>query len=151
MWLENCAADLDYHLRRVQVPGDGGRRRLNTVIGEIASTPLDRDRPLWEFHFVEGLEGNRVAVVGKVHHSLADGVASANLMARAMDYQPGQPEPEVLPDPIPTSRELITAAVRDHLGQIGQVTGLLGYTAKGVTNVVRRSGSAGGIHRSPAG
>src|SRR5215472_871626 len=46
MWLENCAVDLDYHLRRVQVPAPGGRRELDRVIGEVASTPLDRSRPL---------------------------------------------------------------------------------------------------------
>ena len=85
MWLEDCEVDLDYHLRRIQIPAPGGRRELDQVIGEVASTPLDRSRPLWEFHFAEGLAGNRFAVIGKVHHSLADGVASANLLARAMD------------------------------------------------------------------
>ena len=39
-------------------------------------------------YFVEGLANNRIAVVGKIHHALADGVASANLMARGMDLQP---------------------------------------------------------------
>jgi diacylglycerol O-acyltransferase / wax synthase len=139
MWLENCKVDLDYHLRRTQAPGDGGRRSLNDVIGEIASTPLDRDRPLWEFHFVEGLKANRVAVVGKVHHSLADGVASANLMAKAMAYVPGAFEIGSTPDPIPTSRELIGAAVRDHISQIGRLPALLGYTTTGLTKVIRKS------------
>ena len=55
MWMENCEVDLDYHLRRVQVPAPGGRRELDQVIGEIASSPLDRGHPLWEFHFAEGL------------------------------------------------------------------------------------------------
>ena len=85
MWLQDCAVDLDYHLRRVRVPAPGGRRELDQVIGELASTPLDRGRPLWEFYFAEGLAGGRFALIGKVHHSLADGVASANLLARAMD------------------------------------------------------------------
>ena len=85
MWLEDCPVDLDYHLRRVQVPAPGGRRELDQVIGEIASTPLDRDRPLWEFHFAEGMADDRFALIGKVHHTLADGVASANLLARLMD------------------------------------------------------------------
>lgn len=139
MWLENCAVDLDYHLRRVQLSGDGGRRRLDEVIAQIASTPLDRSRPLWEFHFVEGLDGNRIAVVGKVHHSLADGVASANLMARAMDLRPGQAQPEVTADRIPKSRELITAAARDYVITIRQVPGVLGCTCRGVAKVARRS------------
>ena len=85
MWLEDCAVDLDYHLRRVRVPSPGGRRELDQVIGEIASTPLDRGRPLWEFHFAEGMADDRFALIGKVHHTLADGVASANLLARLMD------------------------------------------------------------------
>ena len=55
------------------------------MIGEIASTPLDRSRPLWEFHFAEGMADDRFALIGKVHHTLADGVASANLLARLMD------------------------------------------------------------------
>ena len=54
MWLENCEVDLDYHLHRVQVPAPGGRRELDAVVGEVASTPLDRSRPLWEFHVAEG-------------------------------------------------------------------------------------------------
>src|ERR1700732_1664576 len=82
MWLENCEIDFDYHVRRARVASPGGRRELDGVIGEIASRPLDRSRPLWEFHFVEGMANGRFAVVGKVHHALADGIASGNMMAR---------------------------------------------------------------------
>ena len=89
MWLEDCPVDLDYHLRRVQVPSPGGRRELDEVIGRIASTPLDRSHPLWEFHFAEGMADDRFALIGKVHHTLADGVASANLLARLMDLSDG--------------------------------------------------------------
>src|SRR3954469_5549666 len=77
IWLEDCEVDLDYHLRVVRVPSPGGRRELNQVIGDIASTPLDRSRPLWEFYFAEGMADNLYALIGKVHHALADGVASA--------------------------------------------------------------------------
>src|ERR1700742_4966697 len=69
MWLEDCNVDLDYHLHRVHVPPPGGRRELDAVIGEVASTPLDRSRPLWEFHVAEGLSGGRFAVIGKIHHA----------------------------------------------------------------------------------
>ncbi|MDT7768887.1 MAG: diacylglycerol O-acyltransferase / wax synthase, partial [Mycobacterium sp.] len=85
MWLQNCRIDFDYHLRRVQVPSPGRRRELDQIIGEIASTPLNRTRPLWEFYFAEGMADDRFALIGKVHHALADGVASANLLARLMD------------------------------------------------------------------
>ena len=87
MWMEKAEIDLSYHLRRVRVRRPGGRRELDEVIGEIASTPLDRSRPLWAMYFAEGMAQNRFAVIGKVHHALADGVASANLMAKAMDLK----------------------------------------------------------------
>ena len=88
MWRENCEIDLDYHIRPWRLAAPGGRRELDEAIGEIASTPLDRARPLWEMYFVEGLANNRIAVVVKIHHALADGVASANLMAHGMDLMP---------------------------------------------------------------
>src|ERR1700677_2673117 len=50
MWLENSDVDLAYHLRRHTVPAPGGRRELDEAIGVFASTPLDRNHPLWEFH-----------------------------------------------------------------------------------------------------
>jgi diacylglycerol O-acyltransferase / wax synthase len=55
MWLEKAEIDLNYHLRRVRVPRPSGRRELDEVIGEIASTPLDRSRPRWEMYFAEGM------------------------------------------------------------------------------------------------
>ena len=55
MWVETDDIDLDYHLRRIQVPAPGGRRELDQLIGEIAGTPLDRSRPVWEMYVAEGL------------------------------------------------------------------------------------------------
>src|ERR1700758_1480160 len=85
LWVGKCPVDLAYPLHPGAVPSPGGRRELDQIIGQIASTPLDRTRPLWEFHFAEGMADNRFALIGKVHHTLADGVASANLLARLMD------------------------------------------------------------------
>ena len=123
MWRENCEVDLTYHVRPWRVPAPGGRRELDEAIGEIASTPLDRDYPLWEMYFVEGLANNRIAVVGKIHHALADGVAAANLLARGMDLQPG---PHVRRDPVcarpaPSKGELVRSAFGDHLRHIGRI------------------------------
>src|ERR1700722_3365647 len=102
---EDCEVDLDYHLRRVRVPAPGGRQELDDVIGQVASPPLDRSRPLWEFHFAEGLAGGRFALIGKVHHALADGVASVNLLARAMGDSVDGPDTELSGvTPVPPSR-----------------------------------------------
>jgi diacylglycerol O-acyltransferase / wax synthase len=145
MWLENCEVDLDYHLRRVRVPGPGGRRELDELIGTIASTPLDRSRPLWEFHFAEGLAGRRFALIGKLHHALADGVASANLLARIMDRE-GSPQEERDNDPTcvpPSTAELLRAAGRDHLRQIAALPGVVTDAATGLRRLRRRARERG--------
>jgi diacylglycerol O-acyltransferase / wax synthase len=150
MWLENCDVDLDYHVRRLQIKPPGGHRELDAVIGEIASTPLDRSRPLWEFHFVEGMADNRFAIVGKVHHALADGVASANLMARALEF-PDAPQSEkdtYRRDPRPPGGQLIRAAMADHAAQLRDLPRLLRDTVKGVRRVRRDSRSAPGLARN---
>ncbi|BBX69139.1 WS/DGAT/MGAT family O-acyltransferase [Mycolicibacterium psychrotolerans] len=142
MWLQDCPVDLDYHLRRVRVPAPGGRRELDRVIGEIASTPLDRGRPLWEFHFAEGMAGSRFALIGKVHHTLADGVASANLLARLMDLAgPAQDEREEPPQSceVPSTGQLLWEAQLDHVHNMARLPGLLADAARGAVRLRRRT------------
>ncbi|MCV7378279.1 diacylglycerol O-acyltransferase [Mycobacterium alsense] len=139
MWRESCEVDLEYHIRPWRLPAPGGRRELDEAIGQIASTPLDRKRPLWEMYFVEGLANHRIAVVGKIHHALADGVASANLMARGMDLQGGADSERYLPDPPPTARQLLGSAFADHLRHIGRIPATVRYTAQGLGRVRRSS------------
>src|SRR5271166_1687792 len=66
--------DIDYHLRRASLPEPGRLEELATLVADLASRPLDRSRPLWEFHVVEGLERGHLALITKVHHSILDGV-----------------------------------------------------------------------------
>src|SRR5438105_1093483 len=80
LWVDDPDFDLDYHLRRMAVPPPGGVKEMCQVISEIAEWPLDRSRPLWEIWMLEGLESGRVAAVAKVHHAVADGVASAEML-----------------------------------------------------------------------
>lgn len=140
MWRENCDVDLEYHVRPWRVRAPGGRRELDEAIGEIGSTPLDRSRPLWEMYLVEGLADGRIAVVGKIHHALADGVASANLLARGMDLQDGpERDDSYVTDPAPTKTELVRSAFADHMRQLGRLPGTVRYTAKGFGRVRRSS------------
>jgi diacylglycerol O-acyltransferase len=150
MWLENCDVDLDYHVRRMLITPPGGHRELDAAIGEIASTPLDRGRPLWEFHFVDGMANNRFAIIGKVHHALADGVASANLMARALDL-PGSSQSEkddYRRDPCPSNAQLIRVAMRDHVALLRELPHLVWDTIKGIRRVRGESTSAPGLARN---
>jgi WS/DGAT/MGAT family acyltransferase len=118
---------------------------LDQLIGEIASTPLDRSRPLWEMYVAEGLADNRIAIIHKVHHVLADGVASANQMAKAM--APDGPSADVRfsdgSDAAWTRADLLKAAVRDHVGLIRKLPRLVKETATGVLRVRRRSKERG--------
>jgi diacylglycerol O-acyltransferase / wax synthase len=145
MWQENCEVDLDYHLRRVRIPAPGGRRELDRVIGEVASTPLDRSHPLWEFHFAEGLSGGRFALIGKVHHALADGIASVNLLARAMDLEDGVTDERDNDEAgvAASAADLLRAAARDHARQVADLPRLLKDAAVGLTRVRRRSRERG--------
>jgi WS/DGAT/MGAT family acyltransferase len=135
MWREHCEVDLDYHIRPMRLPEPGGRRELDDAIGQIASTPLDRSRPLWEMYFIEGLANDRVAVVGKIHHALADGVASANLLARGMDLVPTPECGPQITDPAPTKPQLLRSAFTDHLRQFSKLPATVRYTARGVNRV----------------
>ncbi|OBK26423.1 diacylglycerol O-acyltransferase [Mycobacterium asiaticum] len=139
MWRENCEIDFEYHIRPWQLAAPGGRRELDEAIGEIASTPLDRAHPLWEMYFVEGLANDRIAVVLKIHHALADGVASANLMAHGMDLMSMPQASSYTPDPAPTKRELMGTAFVDHMRHIKRIPGTIGYTVQGVRRVRRSS------------
>jgi WS/DGAT/MGAT family acyltransferase len=141
MWLEDCPVDLDYHLRRVQVRPPGGRRELDELIGHIASRPLDRSRPLWEFHFVEGMADDRFALIGKVHHTLADGVASANLLARLMDLADGTQDEhnDYATCELPSKSRLIWEAQLDHFRNMAALPGLISDAVRGATRVRRRA------------
>src|SRR4029078_4820826 len=65
MWVENDDIDLDYHPRRARVPAPGGRRQPHQLIGEIASSPLDRSHPRWEMYVAEGLADDRISIIHK--------------------------------------------------------------------------------------
>jgi diacylglycerol O-acyltransferase / wax synthase len=135
MWRENCPVDLTYHVRPLHLPAPGGRRELDNAVAKLIEEPLDRTRPLWEIYVVDGLADGRFAVVTKIHHALADGVASANLLAGAVDRPESIDAREL--DALPTRTRLLWAATRDHVRQITELPGLVRYTAAGLRRVRR--------------
>lgn len=115
IWIEDPDFDLDYHLRRAALPSPGGMRELEEYAADFMGRPLDRTRPLWEMHIVEGLQGGNVAVVSKVHHAAIDGVSGAEITVNLLDVQPEPvefPPADWVPDRVPSDFEMVAYAVR---------------------------------------
>src|SRR5580765_2541066 len=70
-WDQNF--DIRRHIKRATCPSPGDDQTLYDFAAELFAPILDRDKPLWEMYVVDGLEGNRSALVSKVHHCLVDG------------------------------------------------------------------------------
>lgn len=87
-WAFDRDIDLEYHLRRSALPKPGRVRELLELTSRLHGSLLDRHRPLWETHLVEGLNDGRVAVYTKIHHSLLDGVSAMKLTQRTLSPDP---------------------------------------------------------------
>jgi diacylglycerol O-acyltransferase len=80
--------DLDFHVRHSALPHPGGQRELGILVSRLHSHQLDLQRPLWEVHLIEGLEGDRFAIYLKIHHTLIDGVSGMRMTLRALSSSP---------------------------------------------------------------
>lgn len=94
-WTVDKEVELDYHFRRSALPRPGRVRELLELASRLHGSLLDRHRPLWEAHLVEGLNDGRYAVYIKFHHSLQDGVSAQKLMQRAFTSDPNDDEVRV--------------------------------------------------------
>lgn len=140
VWIADAAIDPGRHLFHQRIPAPGTMRELETVIGTIASTPLDRSVPLWEMHLCEGLADGRTAVVAKVHHALADGIAANALLANVTDAVVGAalvPVPDPPLEPTPGRAALVRSALVDAVRQLAAVPGLVRRTAAAIRVLVR--------------
>ncbi|MGF0256950.1 WS/DGAT/MGAT family O-acyltransferase [Rhodococcus erythropolis] len=91
VWVDDHDFDIERHCHRTAVPAPGTHAELAELAGHIASQPLDRSRPLWEMWVIEGLADGQIAVMSKIHHSAADGVTGANILAQLCSLEPDSP------------------------------------------------------------
>ena len=75
--------DIDYHVRHTVLPKPGNEEQLRALVARLHSHLIDRDRPLWEFHLIEGLEGRRFAFYTKIHHAICDGATFSMWMSQS--------------------------------------------------------------------
>lgn len=114
IWIEDPDFDLGHHVLRAEIRAPGGKDELAEIAAEIMGLPLDRTRPLWEMHFIEGLEHGYVAMVSKTHHAAIDGASGAALTSSLLDTSPElvmYDEPVWLPEKIPSDSEMLVYAV----------------------------------------
>lgn len=136
-WDEDRQFDLDHHFRHEALPHPGRIRELLALVSAEHSALLDRERPLWECHLVEGFYDRRFALYSKIHHSLVDGIAAIRMMQRSLSTDPderGLP-PVWAQRPRKREREPLTpGAAVSHLAQQG---GALRKQAATVPTVLR--------------
>lgn len=101
VWVDDPSFDLTDHLRRVVLPAPGDHRQVVETVEQVHWRLLDRSRPLWELYVIEGLERNRLAVLMRFHHALADGMSAMYLAGSLLDdeYARRAARVELLPKP----------------------------------------------------
>ena len=109
VWIDDDHFNLAYHVRHSALPRPGDDAALKRLVGRIMSQQLDRGKPLWEMWFVEGLEGERFALISKTHHCMIDGISGVDIMRVLMSPEPDEiipDEPPWVPRPAPSPFEL---------------------------------------------
>jgi diacylglycerol O-acyltransferase len=96
-WDYLADVDLSDHVFSATLPAPGDLHTLGEFVGEVTSHLIDRSRPLWELHIVDGLADGRVALVAKVHHATMYGAAGAEFLAELFDFSP-EPRELAAPD-----------------------------------------------------
>jgi diacylglycerol O-acyltransferase len=136
-WSFDDEIDIDYHLRRSAVPRPGRIRELLELTSRWHGTLLDRHRPLWETHLVEGLEDGRFAVYSKIHHALLDGISAQRLTIRSMSSDPDDREIRVPWTIAPKRRSDDSSESRSVLQTITGAVGSVASLAPSTLSVVR--------------
>jgi WS/DGAT/MGAT family acyltransferase len=155
-WIDAPQIDPDYHFRHEVLPLGAGEAALDELAGRIASEALDESRPLWQLYFVEGLPNGHVAYIVKIHHAVADGVASAELVSLAFQTTP---DPIALParatqpnEAVPVKTRLLADSLRRELLRQRDLPALLRRSAHEVRTGLRwRREHRGGPARPFAG
>lgn len=110
VWVDDASFDIARHIHRMVLPRPGTDAELGSMVGQLAAAPCDRSRPLWDLYVIDGLEGDRVAVVAKVHHCIVDGVLGAAVIGASLQGAPDRhvdAPPSWRPRPAPSPAVLL--------------------------------------------
>jgi WS/DGAT/MGAT family acyltransferase len=128
-WVDDDAFDIGRHVVRETLSPRRRRTSLQALqqrVGELAATPLDPAHPLWKFHLIEDLDGQRSAIVTRIHHCIGDGIALVSVMLSIMDG--GQAPPAPLQQPRDDADWLTDVFLRPFTNVAVKAIGLTGDT-----------------------
>ncbi|MBV9484965.1 MAG: wax ester/triacylglycerol synthase family O-acyltransferase [Frankiaceae bacterium] len=142
-WHYDTSIDLSEHVVYTHLPA-GDLHALADYVGEISSELLDRSKPLWQMHVVQGLDDGRIAIVAKVHHSTLYGAAGAEFIAELLDLSP-EPQDKPVPEPAdagspPSRATLAGRAVMAQAKAPVEVARLVGRAARSAPGTVKSIG-----------
>jgi diacylglycerol O-acyltransferase len=146
-WVVDPDFDLSFHVRRISAPPPGTLAEVFEYARQTGMAGFDRDRPLWEFTLVEGVEGGRVALVMKLHHALTDGIGGMAMAKYLFDLEPDPGDLGPTPDAPPPQRISTLGLTRDavchNMGRFATFTrdGLTSAPTA-LTGALRRPGGA---------
>jgi diacylglycerol O-acyltransferase len=142
-WQQDTEFDIEHHVRRNALPQPGRVLELLALCSRLHSTPLDRHRPLWETHIIEGLADGRLALYSKAHHALLDGVAALRLFAKTLSWRaddrempaPWAPPKRQLPakDEDASAADQLRAVADAVVDVVGIAPSMLKRAARGLT------------------
>src|SRR3954447_9231720 len=135
VWVDDPHLNLTYHVRHTSLPEPGSEQQLRNLAARVFSQQLDRSKPLWEIWLVEGLKGDRFAVIGKSHHAMVDGVSGVDITTVLYDTEKEpvdsrKPLDPWVPDPEPSDAQLLTEALLERAINPREI-------ARGVRRMVR--------------
>jgi WS/DGAT/MGAT family acyltransferase len=136
VWIDDRDFDITYHVQRSALPSPGGDEQLHELIARLAERPLDKTRPLWELHLVEGLADNRVALYVKSHQALVSGMvapALAHVIVDRTQRPPAFDEDIWVPRREPGAAELVAGAVGDWVSAPGSQLQAVGSAVRQLT------------------
>ncbi|HWH81164.1 MAG TPA: wax ester/triacylglycerol synthase family O-acyltransferase [Burkholderiaceae bacterium] len=156
MWVADREFDLQRHVLHQALPRESGRSEreaLQALVGELAATPLDPDRPLWQFHLIDAYEGGS-ALVARVHHCIGDGIALISVMLAITDGGADPPQRRTRERPESAEGDWLADAVMKPLTDLASKA--IGMYGQGVTRSVEmlsnpQQGLAGGLEMARTG
>ena len=145
-WEEDDHFDLEHHFRHEALPKPGRIRELLAQVSAEHSNLMDRERPMWEMHLIEGLQGRRFAVYYKTHHCLMDGIAAMRTALRTFSSDPTESDrppvwampPRKRPEGLPSATEMVSGLSKFAEGASKQLA-TLPVIAKQLSKSIRKS------------